>query len=177
MTLNSLNSGSPTISSLPPPDQALLDAARQALGSLQPDMAAACLLKLDPSSQCHPDILEVRWEISAQNGDWPTALALAVQRCALPDAPPEASLCHACSLAELGRLPEAIQVLQTAHQQFPTAPAIPYNLACCSCKTRNLDEAKRWIDLAIRLGGRAEIKLMALDEPDLAPLLDYVCFL
>jgi predicted Zn-dependent protease len=125
----------------------------------------------------HPDTLEAAWEVCAQSGKWERALELAKR---LREVAPDRQLgwmYHACSLAELKRTQGALEILLSAFEKFPTAPTIPYNLACLSCKLGRLKDASRWLAKAIEIGGRAEVKLMALDDDDLAPLLDEICAL
>jgi hypothetical protein len=55
-------------------------------------------------------------------------------------------------------------------QRFPTEHIIPYNLACYTCQLGKLVEARDWLAQALRLGNEKEIKLRALDDPDLAAL-------
>ena len=82
-----------------------------------------------------------------------------------------------CSLNELGRSQEAYDALVYAFHRLPKSPMIAYNLACCACRLKRLSDAWNWIAKAIEVGGRANVKLMALDDPDLAPLLDRICAL
>jgi len=54
--------------------------------------------------------------------------------------------------------------------QFPNEPTIPYNLACYTCQLGRRAEAEGWLARAFALGNSKEIKLQAMDDPDLAPL-------
>jgi hypothetical protein len=51
---------------------------------------------------------------------------------------------------------------------------IPYNLACYAAQMKRLDGARDWWGKALAIakttGGFDEIRLMALDDPDLEPL-------
>ncbi len=53
--------------------------------------------------------------------------------------------------------------------KFPDT-TVRYNLACYSCQLGNLKEAMQWLELAIDLSGKKDVRLMALDDPDLEPL-------
>jgi hypothetical protein len=53
---------------------------------------------------------------------------------------------------------------------FPEHKMMRYNLACYSCQLGNLKEAMQWLEKAIDLAGKKDIRLMALDDPDLEPL-------
>jgi hypothetical protein len=45
-----------------------------------------------------------------------------------------------------------------------------YNLACYECQLGRLEQAKGWLEKAFALGDAREMKLAALDDPDLEPL-------
>jgi catabolite regulation protein CreA len=50
-------------------------------------------------------------------------------------------------------------------------PAInSYNLACYECQLGNLKDAMQWLEKAIDLAGKKDVRVMALDDPDLEPL-------
>jgi predicted Zn-dependent protease len=139
--------------------------------------ARAILVSLNEESRAHPDVMEATLETHAQAQEWDAALAVAKSLCdQVPDSE-FAWMYHACSLNELKRTAEAFDVLCLAAEKLPTVPIIPYNLACLACKLGRLKDASHWIRRASQVGGRAEVKLMALSDPDLAPLLDEVCSL
>ncbi|MBM3835769.1 MAG: tetratricopeptide repeat protein [Verrucomicrobia bacterium] len=160
---------------LSPSDDVALQAAQEWLKKGQHAEAAAEIQKVSAEQQHHPDVLEARWEAYAQAGNWAAALEVSLTiRQHLPEAE-VGWLYQACSLDELNRLPEAFDVLVSAFEKFPAVPAIPYNLACCTCRLGRLKEASSWLAQAAKVGGRAEVKLMALGDDDLAPLLDEIC--
>ena len=82
---------------------------------------------------------------------------------------PSGWIYRASSLTELNRQEEAYETLSTAAARFPSAEIILYDLACACCSLKRFDEAREWLRKAIEEGGN-EIKLRALDAPDLAPL-------
>jgi hypothetical protein len=55
-------------------------------------------------------------------------------------------------------------------KKFPGNEIILYLLTCVCCSMNRLEEAKEWLGKAIEAGGK-EIKLKALDDPDLENLL------
>ena len=61
-------------------------------------------------------------------------------------------------------------MLLPAADKFPTVQVIPYNLACYAAQLGDLAAASDWLAQAFKLGNKKEIKLQALDDPDLAPL-------
>jgi predicted Zn-dependent protease len=141
-----------------------LPAAASELGCISPD-----------ALENHPDLLEFRWELSARNGDWKAALRLAQTLCQSFPEKDSSWLYHACSLNELNRTSEAWDVLILAAEKFPHVPGIAYNLACCACKLGRIPEAGDWLARTMETGGRVEVKLMALNDPDLAPLWPELC--
>jgi hypothetical protein len=56
-----------------------------------------------------------------------------------------------------------------AAKRFPTDEIILYDQACVCCSMERIEEARDWLGRAIEAGGN-EIKLKALDDPDLEPL-------
>jgi Flp pilus assembly protein TadD len=70
----------------------------------------------------------------------------------------------------LKRTQEAFAVLLPVARKFPTEPTIPYNLACYTAQLGDLVAARDWLAQAFRLGNAKEIKVQALEDPDLAPL-------
>jgi hypothetical protein len=76
----------------------------------------------------------------------------------------------AYSLHELKRTKEARAVLLPMADKFPDQYIIPYNLACYCCQLGELKESLQWLGKAIDLAGKKEIRLMALEDPDLEPL-------
>ena len=45
-----------------------------------------------------------------------------------------------------------------------------YDAACYACLTGRLEQARQFLELAIAMGNAQEVKLRALDDPDLEPL-------
>lgn len=77
---------------------------------------------------------------------------------------------YAYSLHELKRTKEAWGVLIPVADKFPDVYLISYNLACYCCQLGNLKEAHQWLEKAIDIAGKKDIRKMALDDPDLEPL-------
>ncbi len=157
---------------LDPPDSHRLSAAIGWLGLGNPQEAKAELAALLPASKNHPDVLEVRWSIHSGDKQWDLALQDAR---ALVEAAPERAAgwifqAYALRRVPTGGLQQAWDALRPAYERFPRQLIIPFNLACYSCQLRQLDDARAWLDRAAQIGGKKEIKPMALAEPDLEPL-------
>ena len=65
---------------------------------------------------------------------------------------------------------EAQEKLKPAAKKFPRQHVVFYNLACYACQLGELKEALRLLEKAIDLAGKRDIRLMAMEDPDLEPL-------
>jgi tetratricopeptide (TPR) repeat protein len=161
---------------LEPPDLHFLNAAMGWLALGCRDDAQAELERISPEHQPHPDVLEVRWEILASGQRWEAALDVA--RELLSQAPERASawLHHAYALrrAPEGGLEQAWDALRPAAEKHPGEPTIFYNLSCYACQMRKLGEARRWFQRALKIGGKENLKRMALADEDLQPLWEEI---
>jgi len=157
---------------LEPPDAHYLNAA---IGWLELGLCAEAAAELDaisPAHRQHPDVLEARWSVLAHQSRWDDALATASELLAQSPARSSAWLHHAYSLrrAANGGLQKAWGALLPAATRFPEAPVICFNLACYACQLGQLEEARGWLKRAMKIGGRDQLKLMALGDKDLKPL-------
>ena len=156
---------------LGPPDNHFLSAA---VGWCELGVAEAKveLERIAPALRHHPDVLEARWLIHAQEQDWDEGLAVAGK---LVEAAPQQSSgwlhrAYALRRAQRVGLQAAWDVLLPAAEKFPDQPIIPYNLSCYACQLGRLDEAREWLQRAAKVAGKEKIKSMALNDDDLAPL-------
>jgi Flp pilus assembly protein TadD len=154
------------------PDRHALSAALGWLGLGNATEALAELDRLDAEKQKHPDVLEIRWAIHAQQKNWDEALVIAQT---LVEVAPENSsgwLHRAYSMRRStgGSVAKAFEMLFPAFEKFPEEPTIAYNLACYTCQMQQLPEARIWLKQAMEIGGRESIRKMALADDDLAPL-------
>jgi tetratricopeptide (TPR) repeat protein len=157
------------IKSLQPPDSHHLSAAIGWLGLGNHIAANAELEKIAPKNRAYPSVLAVRFEIDANLEQWEAALDIASAIVKMVPDWPSGWIYRASSLTELNRQKEAYETLSTAAARFPSNEIILYDLACVCCALKQFDEAWRWLSKAIGAGGN-EIKLRALDDPDLEPL-------
>ena len=134
--------------------------------------ARAELAQVSQAQQEHPDVLELRWSISAADKRWDEALQVA--RALLRRAPKRSSgwLHQAYALRRVadGGIQKAWEALLPAFDKFPKEPTIPFNLSCYACQLQQLDIARDWLKRAVAVGGREKIKQMALQDSDLEPL-------
>ena len=161
---------------LEPPDTHCLSAAVGwlELGNLAE--AKVELAQVRAEQHQHPNVLEVRWLLCAEEKDWPAGLQVAR---ALLEAAPKRSSGWLHQAYALRRVPEggvkpAWDALLPALEKFPKEPTIPYNLACYACQMQQLDDARSWLKRALALGGKERMKAMALEDPDLEPLWEEI---
>ena len=161
---------------LGPPDTHFLTAAVGWLELGNTREAAAELERVVPALRQHPDVLEVRWLIHAQDSDWDSGLAVAVQLIEFAPNRPSAWLHRAYALRRAGGggLQAAWDALLPAVGKFPGQPTISYNLACYACQLGRLDDARHWLRTALKAGDKNKIKTMALNDDDLEPLWEEV---
>lgn len=128
--------------------------------------ANAELEAVTPESRAHPDVLEVRWQMYANQERWEEALDVANAFMRKTADRPEGYIYVASTLHGLGRMEEALAVLLQAVQRFPADEIVLYDLACLCCLLGQSRDARGWLEMAIAVGGDA-IKKRALDDPDL----------
>ena len=154
-------------------DERHLRAAEGWLGLGNPAEAKLELDNLAPELQKHPDVLELRWEISFKESNWDACRDFAR---ALTEVAPERPggwihLAYAARRAAGGSVQAAWDILQPAAEKFPEEVIIAFNLACYACQLGNLSEARKWLEKAFEIGDdENKLKQMVLEEPDLKAL-------
>ena len=126
--------------------------------------------QIAPELHDHPGVLEVRWHIYAKAKKWDRVLETASSQIKLV---PDISLGwrhRSYCLHELKRTEETRDNPVRVVENFADDPILPYNLACYECQLGRLEQAKVWLEKACKMGGRKQIKLMALQDRDLEPL-------
>jgi predicted Zn-dependent protease len=118
----------------------------------------------------HPDVVEVRWQISARESNWPECVQLAEKVISKAPLRPVGYIHKAFALHELGQTQEAWDFLFPLAEKFPEEVTIKYNLACYAAQLSRLWEAEQWLKLAFTVGQKEELRSMALEDPDLKPL-------
>jgi tetratricopeptide (TPR) repeat protein len=147
-----------------------LEAAQGWLGLKNWREAGAEIANIPSELQSQPDVLQVRWAIHAAAREWELAAQVAESfREAKPDSP--FGFVHlAYAFHELRRTKEAHEVLLRVVEKFKDEHIIPYNLACYACQLGDREEAWKWLEKSMALTDAAEVKQMALSDPDLEPL-------
>lgn len=161
-----------TMQPIEPPDIHYLSAAVGWLELGNAAEARAELAHISAALQEHPDVLEVRWLLCAGDKLWEEGLEIA--RALLHTAPERVSgwLHQAYALRRVrdGSVKQACDALLPVADKFPEEPTVPYNLACYACQMQQLEAARAWLKRAAAIGGKEQIKQMALADPDLEPL-------
>ena len=128
------------------------------------------LENITPQMKAHPDVLCLRWEVYAKAKKWELAAEVARGISNIVPDSPYGWIHWAFSLHELKRTKEAYEIVNSVVARFPDEVMMRYNLACYACQMGNLKEAMQWLEKAIDLAGKKDIRMMALDDPDLEPL-------
>lgn len=160
------------VSKLEPPDTHHVSAALGWLELGNPSESEIELLRVSPDCAEHPDVLEMWFALHVQKPDWMAALKVAGRLVEL--APDRASgwlhRAYAARRAPGSSVQAAWDALFPSSEKFPDEPTIPFNLACYAAQLGQPDEAWKWFERALKLGGKEPIKRMALADPDLQPL-------
>jgi tetratricopeptide (TPR) repeat protein len=155
-------------------DKCHLEAAEGWLGLGNWQEANEELENLNPQLRGHPEVLGVRFQIYAKAEKWDYAIEIARTLSEIIPDNPFGHFHLAYSLHELRRTKEAYDVLISVVDKFTNEHLIPYNLACYSCRLGNLKEAYQWLEKAIDLAGKEDVRQMALDDSDLEDLWNQI---
>src|SRR6266699_4062490 len=162
---------------LEPPDLHHLRAASGWLLLGADAEAAEDLKRIDPQLHTHPDVLEVRWQMHAKAQNWDACLKIASAIVEIDPDRPSGWIGRAYSLRQVpaGGLQAAFDSLLPVAEKFPAEPMIPFGLACYACQMGDLEEGRFWLRKAFSVakhsGREKRFRSMALDQPELKPLL------
>lgn len=120
--------------------------------------------------RAHPDVLKMRVAVYLAAKHWELALAVAETVVKLLPGDLYGWIHRSFALHELKRTAEAQEKLKPAAKKFPKQHLVFYNLACYACQLGERKEALKLLGKAIDLAGKNDIRLMALEDPDLEPL-------
>lgn len=121
------------------------------------------------SLKSHPDALEIKWLLEAEDDYWERALETARQLIKTSPNRPSGWIHQSYALRRIGEnmVSEARRAILPAVAMFPKEPVIPYNLACYACILGDHVEAMEWLLTAMKRGDRKTVKQMALNDSDL----------
>jgi Flp pilus assembly protein TadD len=157
---------------LGPPDIYCVSAAVGWLELGNATEARAELAQVSPANSEHPDVLEARWILAAEEKKWDEGLQVATRLIEKAPHRPSGWLHQAYALRRtaIGGLQLAWDALLLASEKFPKEATIAYNLSCYACQMHDLDNARAWLKRAVTIGDKSHIKDMALQDSDLEPL-------
>jgi tetratricopeptide (TPR) repeat protein len=155
---------------LTPPDSLHLRAAQGWLELGNAIEANAELEKIAPQLRAHPEVLKLRWEACAAVKNWPAALDIAAALIQLQPEEPLGWVHRSFALHELKRTAEARDNLLRVVDRFSRDGTMRYNLACYECQLGNLKRARDWLEKAFQMPNGSELRLAAVQDPDLQPL-------
>ncbi len=153
-----------------PPDSLHIQAAQGWLELGNHVEANEELEKVTPRMRNHPEVLAVSYDVYAAAKNWTAALDLASAIVKLAPNSPVGWLARAQARFHLGQVEDAARSLLGVVDQFPRCEEMRYELAVYECRLGRLDEARRWLCAALEVAEGQQLKLMALDDPNLEPL-------
>jgi Tfp pilus assembly protein PilF len=132
---------------------------------------------ITPKARAHPLVLTVRYMIYAKAEKWDGAAEIARTQARLT---PKLSVvwinfAYAIRRKPGGGIPLAKAILTKARLKFPKEYLIAYNLACYECQLGNRKKAMQHLRKASDLTSKKKIRLMALNDPDLEPMMKDFC--
>jgi len=157
--------------SLEQADRVHLNAAEGWFGLGDLVSASDELEKITPAFRAHPAVLLMRCKIYQAAKKW--GYLIEISQTLIEQLPKlaDAWIHRSYALHELNQTREAFDLLLPAAKKFPKLPVIPYNLACYACQLGKLEDAMKQIEQAIDLADKkSDIRLDALEDPDLEPL-------
>ncbi len=151
-------------------DKKVLEAAEGWLGLGNWEQAEADLAGIAPKFRLHPDVLKLRWYITAAQAKWVLAGQVARATCTVAPDNPFGWACLAYAAHKLNQTGEARNVLLSVVDDFPDEYSLRYDLACYTCLLGNLGEAWYWLQKALALPHNKKLERIALEDPNLRPL-------
>ena len=123
-----------------------------------------------PSTEAHPNILLVRWEIAVRAMNWALAIDIAKALIVALPTEPIGWIYHAFAEQQMGLILEARRTLLAGARKLPADWRIAYNIACYNAQLGDVAGAWNWLERAFELGDATIIKPLAAEEPSLKPL-------
>lgn len=125
------------------------------------------LEKIDAKLRAHPDVLGVRFMIYEKAKKYDACVDIGEALMRLDGGNVAHWLNQADVLASMGDVQKAHDLMLVAANGFPQVWHIRYVLACCSCRLGRVREGRAWLMEAMELESSPELKLKALEDPDL----------
>ena len=162
--------------SLSPSDARQLEYARAWLGLGSWSQALAELGHITPLLLGHPDVMELRLQIYAHAGEWDHAWHLGLVLINLVPDRVESWLAtaHAARHATRGGPYQAYRTLLFAIKDHPNNWLVSFKLACCAYQRGDMGEGDWWLGKAGDQGGGKALQALAVTEPDMEPLRQFL---
>ena len=151
-------------------DRFHLNAATGWLGLGDLVSASNELEQITPEMRAHPAVLLTRCDIYFAAKKWEYLIPITEKIVEQLPKLDQSWIHRSYALHELKRTQEAFDLLLPAAGKFPKLWLIRYNLACYCSQLGRLQEAMEWLEQAIDLADKNDIRAMALEDPDLQPL-------
>ena len=162
--------------SLSPSDARQLEYARAwlALGSWAE--ALAQLEHIPPLLLAHPDVLEVRLQIYEKAGEWDHAWHIGTVLINLVPDRVESWLAtaHTARHSTRGGPYQGYRTLLFAIKHHPDNWLVSFKLACCAYQRGDMGEGDWWLGKAGDQGGGKALQALAVTEPDMEPLRQFL---
>jgi tetratricopeptide (TPR) repeat protein len=159
---------------LPHPDNFHFNAAQGWLGLGNSLEAEAELNAISAPVQDHPSVVEFRFALCAHGRRFEAALQAAERQIALQPDSSQGWINRGNALFWLKRYAEACEAVIPMLEAFPAEWPLRYNLACYCVKLGKLQAAKEWYEAAALLAKPEELAALALKDPDMQELWDWV---
>jgi tetratricopeptide (TPR) repeat protein len=134
------------------------------------DEAQAELEKLSLECRDHPDVLALRWQIQAMDQDTKRCMTVALAFIRRAPTEPRGWIILARTFYFRGEYQKAYDVAIRQVARFPHSWHLLYDAACYACRIGNLEEAIKLLGMALNVGDRKALSLVALDDPDFEAL-------
>lgn len=118
-----------------------------------------------------PDVLALFAALHQRTDNWKSLATVARKLVRLQPEQPSWWVSLAFAVRRTRSIEAAREILLRAEVRHPAEPAIQFNLGCYACQLGELAEARRRVAQAIEL--EASFKILAAQDPDLAPLRDH----
>jgi len=126
------------------------------------------LERIDADLRHLPEVLAVRVAIYSGLKKWDLMQSLAKKLAEYEPSNPQWWISWAFATRRAENIEAAKVILLDAAKKHPKEPMIHYNLACYECQLGKLNATKERLERAFKLD--RELRLIALDDPDLEPL-------
>src|SRR5260221_10011434 len=163
-----------TVKALPVSDQYHVEAAKGWVLLHDRSEAHLELDQVSRNSKQHPEVLEMRWYLYAEDQNWGQALRLGRK---LHKKHPQRLfgwLAHAHSLLKCKGDPELARKLLRPAAELFEGPQVPFGLACYSSLAGKLKEGRKWLARALEKSDSEQIEYFFAAQPDLEVLAGYL---